>query len=150
MSRARWSGLALALLAGGWACLAAGDPVAAKLDPARGGTVKLTLTRQVPPEQRPPETDYVQSVIVRSELLSRFHRRPYYLRAGVILPRDFERAREKRYPLWVRVGGYGTRYGAVSDLMAEGSPFRDAWLADGAPRMVLLHLDGAGPYGDPY
>jgi hypothetical protein len=126
------------------------EPVAAKLDPARGGTVKLTLTRQVPPEQRPAETEYVQSVVLRSELLSRFHRRPYYLRAGVILPRDFARTRDVRFPLWVRIGGYGTRYTAVEDLMAEGSPFRDAWLADGAPRMVLLHLDGAGPYGDPY
>ena len=25
-----------------------------------------------------------------------------------------------------------------------------AWLADDAPRMILLHLDGAGPLGDPY
>jgi hypothetical protein len=125
------------------------DPVAAKLDPARGGTVKLTLTHQVP-ERRPPETDYVKSVIVRSELLSHFHGRPYFLRAGVILPRDFARARDVRYPLWVRVGGYGTRFTAVSDMMAEGSDFRDAWLSGGTPRMVLLHLDGAGPYGDPY
>src|SRR5580704_2740733 len=34
--------------------------------------------------------------------------------------------------------------------MDERSRFRGAWLADGAPRMVLLHLDGAGPLGDPY
>jgi S-formylglutathione hydrolase FrmB len=35
-------------------------------------------------------------------------------------------------------------------MMAEFSPFRDNWLANGTPRMILLHLDGAGPYGDPY
>src|SRR3954452_13754707 len=34
--------------------------------------------------------------------------------------------------------------------MAEGSDFRDAWLVDYATRMILLHLDGAGPLGDPY
>src|SRR5579872_534980 len=33
------------------------EPVAAKLDPARGGTVKLTLTRRVPAEQPPKETE---------------------------------------------------------------------------------------------
>jgi len=35
-------------------------------------------------------------------------------------------------------------------MMRPGSSFREAWLADTAPRMLLLHLDGAGPYGDPY
>ena len=34
--------------------------------------------------------------------------------------------------------------------MDQSSSFRKAWLADDAPRMVLLQLDGAGPYGDPY
>jgi enterochelin esterase-like enzyme len=34
--------------------------------------------------------------------------------------------------------------------MGEKSPFRKDWLADDTPRMVLLELDGAGPYGDPY
>ncbi|HZY83440.1 MAG TPA: alpha/beta hydrolase-fold protein, partial [Gemmataceae bacterium] len=126
------------------------EPVAAKLDPARGGTVKITLTRRVPAEQPPKETEQVKYVKVRSELLSRFWGRPIDLRAGVLLPRDFARDKDRRYPLRVRIGGYGTRYTAVGDLMDERSRFRGAWLADGAPRMVLLHLDGAGPYGDPY
>lgn len=34
--------------------------------------------------------------------------------------------------------------------MRRGSQFRQAWLAADAPRMLLLHLDGAGPNGDPY
>jgi hypothetical protein len=34
--------------------------------------------------------------------------------------------------------------------MAEGSDFRELWLADDTPRMLYLHLDGAGPHGDPY
>ena len=50
----------------------------------------------------------------------------------------------------MEIGGYGTRYTEVQDLMEDSSRFRKAWLDDGAPRMVLLHLDGAGPYGDPY
>ena len=35
-------------------------------------------------------------------------------------------------------------------MMAEGSGFRRAWMAGDAPRMILIHLDGAGPLGDPY
>ena len=34
--------------------------------------------------------------------------------------------------------------------MRPGTDFRDAWLSDKCPHMILLHLDGAGPLGDPY
>ena len=108
------------------------------------------LTHRSPEEKIPQETDYVRFVELRSELLSKFHGRPTFLRAGVVLPRDYDRDPDRRYPLRVEIGGYGTRYTDVRDRMDESSRFRKAWLADGAPRMVLLQLDGAGPYGDPY
>jgi hypothetical protein len=73
-----------------------------------------------------------------------------FLRAGVILPPGHAADRDRRYPLRVHIGGFATRYTAVGDMMAEDSPFRKAWLARRAPRMILLHLDGAGPFGDPY
>jgi hypothetical protein len=66
-----------------------------------------------------------------------------YLRAGVLLPRNFAAEREKRYPLRVHIGGYGTRFTAVRF-------FESGWMTPGTPPMILLHLDGAGPYGDPY
>lgn len=120
-----------------------------RVDPAQGGVIRLELTRKIP-EESPEETEYVKFVKIPSRLLSAFHGRPMYLRAGVILPRDYAREPERRYPLRIHIGGYGTRYTNVLRLMAEGSEFRRAWLADDTPRMILLHLDGAGPYGDPY
>ena len=126
------------------------EPFAVKLDPERGGTVKIELTQQIPPEELPGDDVLVKYVKIRSELLSKFHGRPMYLRAGVILPRDYEHEAERRYPLRVHIGGYGTRYTAVRWLMDGESEFRKLWLADDTPRMILLHLDGAGPYGDPY
>src|SRR5262249_46823683 len=120
------------------------------LDPAREQTVSLQLTHQVPPEELPENTDHVKYVKFRSALLSRFHGRPIYLRAAVILPRDFDKELDRRYPLRVHVGGFGTRYPEAAGMMGPWSGFRKAWLADDAPRMLLLHLDGAGPLGDPY
>jgi hypothetical protein len=120
------------------------------LDPARGVAVKLELTHKVPPEELPADTETVKYVKIRSDLLSKFHGRPMYLRAGVILPRDFDREKDRRYPLWVRIGGYGQRFTSVGGLMSSGSGFRKLWLADDTPRMILLFPDGAGPYGDPY
>ncbi len=126
------------------------EPQDVTLDPARGGVVRIELTHRSPEEKLPDETEHVRFVQLRSELLSKFHGRPVDLRAGVILPRDFDSDPDRRYPLRVEIGGYGTRYTEVQDLMDESSRFRKAWLDDGAPRMVLLQLDGAGPYGDPY
>lgn len=120
------------------------------LDPARGGAVKIELTQRVPDEQLPPETEYVKYVRIQSALLSKFHRRPIYLRAGVILPREFGSEPARKYPLRVHIGGYGDRFTGVRQMMREGSGFRTTWLADGRPRMVLLYLDGDGPYGDCY
>jgi hypothetical protein len=126
------------------------EPLAVTLDPRRGGTVKLELTQRVPPETLPAEDEYLRFVKIRSELLSKFHGRPMYLRAGVILPRDYQRDMERRYPMRIRIGGYGTRFTEVQGMMHRDSSFRKVWLDPDTPQMILLHLDGAGPYGDPY
>jgi hypothetical protein len=122
----------------------------ARLDPEAGGTIKLELSRAVPPEALPVDQELVKYLKVRSQLLSDFHGRPMALRAGVILPRDFERHPEQHYPVRVHIGGYGSRFTDVGEMMSAESGFYQAWMADDAPRMILIHLDGAGPLGDPY
>ena len=126
------------------------EPLLVAFDPVRNEPVRLTLTRRIPDEQFPADEEYLRFIMIRSELLTEFHDRPIYVRAGVILPPDFEQKPERRYPLRVHIGGYGARYTSVRSMMRPGSSFREAWLAEDVPRMVLLHLDGAGPYGDPY
>lgn len=127
-----------------------GPSVSVAIDPAKGGTVALELTREEPPDAPPAETEFVKFVRLESKLLSAFHKRPIFLRAGVILPRDFDREPDRRYPLRVHIGGYGERYTNVLARMREGSPFRRAHGADDSPKMVTVMLDGAGPFGDPY
>jgi S-formylglutathione hydrolase FrmB len=125
------------------------DPVTVHIDPARGGVVRLTLNRQFREEDL-PDTEHLRFVKLRSEKLSRFHGRPMYLRAGVLLPAGYGRDPDRRYPLRVHIGGYGTRFSELASWMQEDDDFRKFWLDPATPRMVLLHLDGAGPYGDPY
>lgn len=121
-----------------------------KLDPAQGGTVHLQLTRQVPAEHLLADTESVKYLKLPSKLLSAFHGRAMYLRAGVILPRDFEREPDRHYPLRVHIGGYGSRFTNVGRLMSSGSDFHNAWQDKDTPPMILLYLDGSGPFGDPY
>jgi S-formylglutathione hydrolase FrmB len=118
------------------------------IDPRQGGTVHLQLKNIVPAEQHPPEDEYVKYIKIQSDLLTRFHGRPIFLRAGIILPKDYDG--ERKFPLRVHIGGYGTRYTSVRRLMARNAEFRRMWLADSSPRFILLQLDGDGPYGDPY
>lgn len=121
-----------------------------KVDPARGGAIALALSKQIPAEELPADTEMVKFVKIQSKLLSQFFGRPIFLRAGVILPRNYEREPARRYPLWVRIGGLNSRYTAVTRLMSPKTDFRNTWMADDAPRFILLQLDGAGPLGDPY
>ncbi len=119
-------------------------------DWTHASTIHVELTQQVPPEQVPADTEQIKFIKLPSKLLSQFHNRPMFLRAGIILPRDYESEPSRQYPLWVRIGGSNTRYTSVKGLMATNSEFRKIWLAEDTPRFILLQLDGAGPFGDPY
>jgi S-formylglutathione hydrolase FrmB len=119
-----------------------GPPRKVTLDPVAGGTVKLELTQQNPPEQLPPDTARVKFIKLPSKLLSQFYGRPMFLRAGLRLPADFDQNPQKRYPLRVHVGGYGTRFTSIVRAGNGAGP-------DG-PQFLTLLTDGAGPLGDPY
>jgi hypothetical protein len=127
-----------------------GKPQKIRLDPEQGGHWKLELTEQVPAEQLPAETAQIKFLKIQSKLLSDFYGRPIFLRAGIILPRDYELDPSRRYPLLVRIAGLNGRYTSVLNLMSDKSEFRKTWQADDTPRLILLQLDGAGPNGDPY
>jgi hypothetical protein len=126
------------------------EPVPLTIDPARAETFSLTLGRRLPEERLPEDTEFVRYLKVRSKALSEFHGRPIFLRASVILPRGFDAEPDRRYPLRVHIGGYGSRFTDVPTVEVRGSAFRQLWLADDTPRFLLLKLDGCGPLGDPY
>jgi hypothetical protein len=115
-------------------------PVPQHINPRTGGTIRLQLTEAVAAEKLPNETEFERFLKIPSKLLSDFHGRPIFLRAGVILPRDFDKEPDRRYPIRVHIGGYGSRYSMLPRVPREPD----------APRMVVLVLDGAGPLGDPY
>jgi S-formylglutathione hydrolase FrmB len=120
------------------------------LDPAADGTIELELSHRLPDETLPADSELVKYLKLRSQILSDFHGRPIDLRAGVILPREFVREPDRHYPVRVHVGGYASRFTGVGAMMSAGTDFHRAWMAEDAPPMILIHLDGAGPLGDPY
>lgn len=121
------------------------------VNPDRREIITFTLEDVLPDDPMPGDAGPLRFLEIPSPRLSAFHGRPMSLRAAVILPRGFDAEPDRRYPLRVEIGGFGTRaVEAARAMLQPGSPFRAAWDADDAPRFVLLHLDGAGPLGDPY
>jgi len=125
------------------------DVVPVRIGP-EGGVIRLELNRAEAPDHVPDDSEYVRYLKFRSKRLSDFHGRPIFLRAAVIVPKGFEEEPDRHYPLRVHIGGFGSRYTSAAWRMAEGASFREHWLGEGTPRFVMLVLDGAGPFGDPY
>lgn len=111
------------------------------IDPARDETISLTLSKMDADEKPPADTDRVKYIRLESPLLSKFHGRPMFLRAALVLPESFGDEGERKHPLRVTIGGFGSRcYGMA----------RFAGVRGGDAPLLHLFLDGAGPLGDPY
>jgi enterochelin esterase-like enzyme len=93
-----------------------------ELDAATTGPIEVLLDKVVPPRTF-AESEQVKLVDIESKLLSDFHKRPVHLRAGVLLPKSYATAPNRRYPvLYVIPGFSGTHYGAVGAATRNPPP----------------------------
>jgi len=75
-------------------------------DPARPATVELLLNQAI--QAQPfPTRDWVKEIVLRSELLSQFHKREVVERASVILPAGYAENPNRRYPVIYEIPGFG-------------------------------------------
>ena len=77
----------------------AGEPIEASLH----------IDKVVPPPTF-RETEHAKEHVVRSELLSTFHKRDVMLRAGVVLPAGYDPKARRRYPALYVIPGFGGRH----------------------------------------
>lgn len=82
------------------------EPRTLALHPRESGTIGLRLTRVVVDEPF-DETERLKDVEVDSPLLSAFHKRPMKMRAGVVLPKEWEENAVIKYPVLYWIGGFG-------------------------------------------
>jgi len=113
-------------------------------------TIHIQVSRRIPPERLPKGTRFIRFVKIKSRLLSNFWKRDMYVRAGIVLPREYYSNPSKKYPVVYRIGGFHTRYTAVLQMMKEQHPFRHAWEDSTVPPMIVVQLDGEAPFGDSY
>ncbi|MDX1643089.1 MAG: alpha/beta hydrolase-fold protein [Thermoanaerobaculia bacterium] len=146
-------------------------PMKASVDPAAGGRLSIVLDREIPPIEPPEDTEYVRHVTVKSELLSEFWGRDYYLGAHVLVPHGFDEHPEARYPLMIFHGHYPADFGGFRteppdpDLECEYSErfdvecynrvqqeeayaFYQQWISDDFPRFLVIEIQHANPFYD--
>ena len=136
------------------------------LDPASADTIRLELTRVLPPVEVPQDTKWVKHVKILSQMLSTWWGRPIYLGATVLLPRGYDTDTARRYPTVYEQGHFNLRppFGFSTDSTAEtpaeraerlkrsarepGFEFYKAWNSANFPRMIAVTFQHPTPYFD--
>jgi enterochelin esterase-like enzyme len=102
---------------------------------------------QIIPERKLIEHELVKEVSFTSDTLSSWWNKPMELKASVLLPPNYNKA--KAYPIRYNVAGYGGRYTRVENLV-NSDEFMAWWTSEDAPEVINVFLDGEGPFGDSY
>lgn len=124
-------------------------------DPATASSVKLELTKVIPPIQVPPDTAWVKRVKIQSPLLTKFWGHPFYLGATVLLPKGYNEHSSERYPVIYNQGhfGLGAPFGfsetpSNAPRSQGGYEFYQQWNSDNFPRMIAVTFQHPTPYFD--
>jgi hypothetical protein len=141
------------------------------LDPARDGTVRILLDREIPPIAPPRDTKYIRHERIQSDLLTKFWGRPMSLGACLLLPEGFDEHPEARYPLVIYHGHFPYTFEGFretppdADLEPDYSErfrlagynriqqeyayaFYKEWTGRGFPRAIVVEIQHANPYYD--
>ena len=116
-----------------------GDPVKITFDPRSSAPITLVADKVIPPVTVPPETDDVKRIKIQSTILSKWWGQPIYLGAVVMLPKDYDKHPDVKYPIIYDEGHFSLR---APRLPAE------YWNADGTPRVIIATLQHPSPYYD--
>jgi hypothetical protein len=122
-----------------------GDPVRVKFDPRSSVPVRLFANKVIPPIKAPADTELVKRIKFQSAILTKWWGQPIYLGATVLLPKDYEKHPDVRYPVNYIQGHFS--------LAAPGGFGRDGeldrlWLAEDTPRFIYVTLQHPSPYYD--
>ncbi|WP_191908778.1 alpha/beta hydrolase-fold protein [Larkinella humicola] len=117
------------------------------IDPAKSETVKLEVTKVIPPISVPADTKWVKHIKIQSAKLTKFWGHPIFIGATILLPKGYEEEPTRLYPTVYQQGHFST---APPFRFAENpnNEFYKDWTADSAPRFIAITLQHPSPYFD--
>src|SRR3954452_2710044 len=122
-----------------------GDPVRMRIDPSSSTPIKLVADKAIPPVKPPPDTEMVKRIKIQSQILTKWWGQPIFLGATVLLPKDYNKHPDVKYPVNYIQGHFSL--GAPGGF-GRGGEFDQLWLADGTPRFIYATLQHPSPYYD--
>jgi len=122
-----------------------GDPVKVRLDATTDFPVRLVCDRVIAPIPAQADTEFVKHLKFESAILSKWWGHPIYLGATVLLPKDYDKHPEARYPVNYVQGHFSTR---APGGFGAGRDFDKFWLAEDTPRFLYVSLQHPSPYYD--
>ncbi len=136
-----------------------------------GGSYAIELDQVIPPIEPPEDTELVRHIRIQSDLLTEFWGRPMHLGAHVLLPHEWEKHPEARFPLAIFHGHFPSDFGGIRttppdpDLepdysarfdvtgynriqQEEAWSFYQQWTGPDFPRMLIVEIQHPTPYYD--
>ncbi|MBV8115671.1 MAG: hypothetical protein JO300_13090, partial [Silvibacterium sp.] len=146
-------------------------PVKLHIDPAKGGTIKISLDQEIAPLEPIPDTKYVKHVRIQSELLTKFWGRPVFIGAHVLVPEGFDQHPEAHYPVIVSQNHFERDFGDFREtppdpqlkpeyserfhlagynriVQEEAYKNYQQWISAKYPRFIVAEIEHANPYYD--
>jgi len=122
-----------------------GDPVKVTFDATSPAPIRLVATRAIPAIAPPAETAMVKRIKIQSDILTKWWGQPMFLGATVLLPKDYDKHPDVRYPVNYIQGHFSL---AAPGGFGRGGELDRLWLADGTPRFLYVTLQHPTPYYD--
>lgn len=146
-------------------------PKRVRFDPARPGQIDIALDRVLPPVAPPKDTPFIRHFRFKSPSLTRFWGRDTYITGHVLVPRDFDKHPEARFPLAIFHGHFPADFGGFRTTPPDadapcvpnarfGEPcynrieqqeaydFYKKWISPDFPRMLIVEIDHSNPFYD--
>ncbi|GAB3905670.1 hypothetical protein GCM10028803_36870 [Larkinella knui] len=117
------------------------------IDPAKSETIKLEVTKVIPPISVPADTKWVKHIKIQSKKLTKFWGHPIFIGATILLPKGYDEEPGRLYPTVYQQGHFST---APPFRFSENpnNEFYKDWTADNGPRFIAITLQHPSPYFD--
>ena len=140
-------------------------------DPKTAKNISITLDQKIPPIKEPEDSEYIKHVKIKSVLLSKFWGRDMYLGAHVLLPKDWDKHLEVKYPLAIFHGHFPHDFGGWRTtppdttvpcvyserfrldcynriVEQEAYDFYKTWTGPDFPRVITIEIQHPTPFYD--
>ena len=137
-----------------------GRPVKIAYDPKSPKPIALVADQVISAITPPADNDNVRRIKIQSQILTKWWGHPIFLGAVVLLPKDYDKHPDVKYPIVYDEGHFSLRApggftpagtapaGGRAGRGGAGGGFTTYWFGDSTPRMIVATLQHPSPYYD--